>query len=569
MYPCLPSRGVTSLLLLCTFCLSLYSWGRSVRLLQHSEVFTNSWWKTLVHNGEVTLVFFNESTETTVIYIEPIDKVISPVSHSIQGISVESSIIADSPGNDSMHGIPFESNTQVVSPVNQLIPVNQITTSSPTLAPYRRTPYPKFRNETRWWYQTKDSPIQWIFKDLRTKTNTDFFFLPIESQLNYFCSARYQKKNTKFPHVVPMFTLRGRNRTSEIYSFADIVLKLRSPTARVMFVGDSLLRDIFKLSICSLSMTKSVRILSEFYRYELADFNGYIVGTSFSINQSKSVNVTFVRKNKLGLELAKIIDTFCSSQDLFIIDQGLHQADVESSVFVNSAVITFDTLDECRRRNPNTVVAYYSNHPPHFPFIENGRYVSKEVCDKTEGCHCWDRSCPCRKVLTTAEEADVITYVFRTHALPRTKNQLEFLPPPWDTMDFTCKRFKNESSSLISKIHWIPGFDLGFDLHEYHLGTQDCLHFILHPLLIEGIWEAIYFAVHRNFPDSCQPDNFVPQPQSRSYYNYRYLDPEWKQTIYENMRVLSNVTISYSKDFIVGDQIKTRSLNELQKMFMN
>lgn len=109
-----------------------------------------------------------------------------------------------------------------------------------------------------------------------------------------------------------------------------------------------------------------------------------------------------------------------------------------------------------------------------------------------------------------------------THVFPQMRNEYKFesiVYPPWLPDSNTTARMTHSANQ--SSLFIIPGYDLGFLLHDFHssqtfekIQYRDCLHLNNFSALYAPLWDAIYWITYKTRIESVANMDAAPSLDS-------------------------------------------------------
>ena len=246
------------------------------------------------------------------------------------------------------------------------------------------------------------------------------------------------------------------DRNHMYYAKELLLLLAQRGIFKVLFIGDSITRQVLWFYICDLGRIKSVRVISSVVVMP------YVLTAKVNVSRTKTIELEYKNLYSERLKLPQ------NERVLIIFNHGLHihgntkqsKKDIES--FANFM------LQTAKMNKDRMVILYRETSAQHFNRKKGGDY------DYPTGS--FEPNDFCCDMTTTSLTSSSEDYNWRNNYLKYSLSKLD--------------------SNWGKYIGWIPFFNITsalYDLHlERHYGYVDCTHFIYVPFMFLPLWRSIY-----------------------------------------------------------------------------
>jgi len=260
---------------------------------------------------------------------------------------------------------------------------------------------------------------------------------------------------------------------------------------RVLFLGDSAMRDFFKLARCHVgrcgpgvkasNVTRFFRFSSKIFHVRDKEAALSLAFTaSYRLSQSVILELVYVQSRYIPADDPNIVQALCEESQVVLINWALwyRQAGPYYEESMNTAL---KVLSECSKSNDTIIV--YINHPAQHFQSASGRYPPDDRSSKA-----------CVPRQNERMDQDIWTEGLRRNVLPGL--DIRLISSPWENLTLASCPLPALAGSKERRLHWIPYMDVTQALHRYHKPKPgDCTHLLAIPEFGVPIYDGIYLAV--------------------------------------------------------------------------
>jgi len=283
------------------------------------------------------------------------------------------------------------------------------------------------------------------------------------------------------------------------YSLAHAAALFGKPAVRILFLGDSTMKEIFQLARCHLGRCEGVTAspVTHFMRFptrisRVRDKSAAMAlayTAAYSLQPSHGspavrVDVAYIQNRYVAADDAEMLRMLCEEADLLLINWALWYPGA-GAYYASVMRPALAVLAACARDNGTVVV--YANHPAQHFASPSGRFPPAAAGDKR-----------CVPLADAAEDQDVWTRVLGQTVAPQLN--LTLVPSAWeDVATASCPTaiaLAATTASSAARLHWVPYLDATQALHRFHKPKAgDCTHLLSLPEFGAPLFDGAFLAV--------------------------------------------------------------------------